>query len=144
MSITVESLMSCMEWAARNALTEYTYVENGHRITLQRGTAAVQGAVAAIDAVAPIAPAAAKPTEATDFSTITAPLSGLCHLAESPDAAPFVSVGVQVTKGQTVCVIEAMKVVTAIVADQDGTVTEICVEDGASVEADAILVKVRT
>jgi len=144
MSITVESLMSSMEWAARNALNEYTYVEDGHRITLKRGVPAAQGAVAVIDAVAPLTPDAPHTAPEADLSAIKAPLTGLCYLAESPDAAPFVAVGAQVTKGQTVCVIEAMKVMTAVVADQEGEVTEICIEDGASVEADAILVKVRT
>ncbi|WP_417604889.1 acetyl-CoA carboxylase biotin carboxyl carrier protein [Primorskyibacter flagellatus] len=140
MSITVESLISSMEWAARNDLNEYTYVETGHRITLQRDVPAVQGAVAAID---PVAAHALDLEETAGLVTISAPLGGICHLAEAPDAAPFVTVGAQVTKGQTVCVIEAMKVMSAIVADQDGTVAKICIEDGASVEADATLLKVQ-
>lgn len=144
MSITVESLISCMEWAARNALDEYAFVEDGHRVTVRRGAPAVQGAAAAFETPAPVLADVPDVAEAAGLVAIAAPLAGICHLAQNPDSPPFVAVGAQVTKGQTVCVIEAMKVMSAIVADQDGTVTEICVEDGSSVDAGESLVKVRT
>lgn len=147
MSTTVESLISCMEWAARNKLDEYAFVQDGHRVTLRRGSPVSQGAAAPVEPVAQafagVSVAAQEAAEPADLAAVTAPLAGICHLAQDPASPPFVEVGAMVTKGQTVCVIEAMKVMSAIVADQDGTVAEICVEDGASVEAGANLVMVR-
>lgn len=148
MSITVESLISCMEWAAQNALDEYALVRDGCRVTVRRELPATQGAAATLDTTAPVTPdgpdAPDDAAETTGLIAIAAPLAGICHLAQDPGSAPFVDVGAQVTKGQTVCVIEAMKVMSAVVADKDGTVTEICVEDGSSVEAGSSLLKVRT
>ncbi|KFB08344.1 Acetyl-CoA carboxylase biotin carboxyl carrier protein subunit [Nitratireductor basaltis] len=82
-------------------------------------------------------------TDSERVVVVAAPLAGLCYLAEDPTSKPFVEVGTPVTRGQTLCVIEAMKVMTAIVADSEGTVSEICIEDGSSVEAGQCLVKVR-
>ena len=64
------------------------------------------------------------------------PMVGTAYLTPEPDAAPFVSVGQQVKAGDTVLIIEAMKVMNPIVAATSGTVTEIYVESGQPVEYD--------
>ncbi len=64
----------------------------------------------------------------------TSPMVGTFYRAPSPGAKPFVEVGDTVKKGQTVCIIEAMKLLNEVEAETDGVVKEICVENGQPVE----------
>lgn len=141
MPIAIESLISNMEWAARSNLGEYAFKIDGRRVTLRRGAAgcAATNAVAVVSQDTPVPNSA--PAE-VDHHVIGAPLTGIVYLAKDTGSAPFVRVGDPVIKGQTICLIEAMKVMTSVSADRDGTVVDIVVEDGASVEAGAMLMKV--
>ena len=65
---------------------------------------------------------------------LTSPMVGTFYRAPSPGAKPFVEVGDTVKKGQTVCIIEAMKLLNEVEAETDGVVKEICVENGQPVE----------
>lgn len=107
---------------------------------VQAMTQPTMAPVATSAAPAPVAPApqaaAPAPTEAAKPAgkTIDAPMVGTFYTAPSPDAKAFVSVGDKVKKGQTVCIIEAMKTMNQIEAEIDGTVTEVLIEDGTPVE----------
>ena len=70
---------------------------------------------------------------------LTAPVVGVFYSASAPGAAPFVKVGDRVQKGQTLCIVEAMKMMNEITADFDGIVTEIAPKDGDLVEYGAPL-----
>ena len=70
---------------------------------------------------------------------VRSPIVGTLYRAPSPDTDPFVKVGDRVTTGQTLCIIEAMKVMNEIEAEFNGVVTEVLVENGQPVEAEAIL-----
>ncbi len=72
---------------------------------------------------------------------VKAPLLGVFYAASSPDAQPFVKVGDQVKKGDILCILEAMKMMNEIVAEEDGTISEICAENGKIVEFGQILFK---
>ena len=85
----------------------------------------------AAPAAAP-APAAAEPQ--TNSRSITSPMVGTFYRAPSPGAAPFVEVGDTVKKGQVIGIIEAMKLLNEVEADQDGVVTGFAVENGQPVE----------
>lgn len=78
------------------------------------------------------APAAAEPQ--TNSRSITSPMVGTFYRAPSPGAAPFVEVGDTVKKGQVIGIIEAMKLLNEVEADQDGVVTGFAVENGQPVE----------
>ena len=67
-------------------------------------------------------------------NTIEAPIVGTFYQAPSPDSDPFVKVGDKVQSGQTLCIIEAMKIMNEIESDCSGTITEILVSDGTPVE----------
>lgn len=82
--------------------------------------------------------AAAKETE-----TINAPMVGTFYRAPSPGAKPFVSVGQTVHAGETVCIIEAMKLLNEIEAESDGTIVKILVENGDPVEFGQALFEIR-
>lgn len=66
--------------------------------------------------------------------TIKAPMVGVFYKAASPEAEPYVTVGKTVKKGDTVCIIEAMKLMNEIQAEEDGTIKEILVKDGDIIE----------
>jgi acetyl-CoA carboxylase biotin carboxyl carrier protein len=90
---------------------------------------------AAADAPAPAAEhGGANPNELRDGHIITSPLVGTFYRAPSPESASFVEVGQSVRKGQTLCIIEAMKLMNEIEADTDGCVVEILVGNGHAVE----------
>ena len=76
---------------------------------------------------------AAAPAEAAK-PTINSPMVGTFYRAPSPGAKPFVDVGQKVKAGDTVCIIEAMKLLNEIEAETDGVITEILVENGCPVE----------
>ena len=70
---------------------------------------------------------------------VKSPIVGVFHIASSPESDPYVKIGKTVKKGETVCIIEAMKVMNEIKAPCDGTVTSILVENEALVEYDQAL-----
>lgn len=78
------------------------------------------------------APAPAAPQQTG--TPLTSPMVGTFYRAPSPGADPLVKVGDTVKKGQVVCIIEAMKLLNEVEADMDGTVKEVCVENGQPVE----------
>ena len=95
------------------------------------------------------APSSALPAEAAlssaspdPSSTINAPMIGTFYISPKPDAAAFIEVGQRVEKGQTVCIIEAMKLFNEIEADQSGVISEVIVENGSPVEFDQPLFRI--
>ena len=85
-------------------------------------------------AAAPAAPAAAAAPAEVPGHTVKSPMVGTFYRAASPGAPSFVEVGAQVKEGDTLCIIEAMKILNEIEADKSGTVTKILSENGQAVE----------
>ena len=83
---------------------------------------------------APSAEAQEAPQVGTDAKYITSPIVGVVYLQSSPDADPFVQVGKQITSNDTVCIIEAMKIMNEIKSDFNGEVVEVLVENGQMVD----------
>ena len=73
---------------------------------------------------------------------VTAPVVGVFYAASKPGAEPFVKVGQKVKKGDTLCIIEAMKLMNDVVAEEDGEIVEICAENGSLVEFGQVLFKI--
>ena len=90
--------------------------------------AAPVAALAPATAPAPLAPEVAK------GHTVKSPMVGTFYRASSPGAKSFVEIGSQVKEGETICIIEAMKILNEIEADKSGTVTQILCENGQAVE----------
>jgi acetyl-CoA carboxylase biotin carboxyl carrier protein len=116
---------------------EITEAEGKVRI-VKGGGAVVQQFAAPLVAAAPVAavPAVAAPAEALAPSghLVKSPMVGTFYRASSPGAAAFVEIGSQVKAGDTICIIEAMKILNEIEADKAGTVTQILGENGQAVE----------
>ena len=113
-----------------------------------QGTAAPVAAPVAVaaapapSAAAPAAPAAPKPAApAAGKNTIDikSPMIGTFYRSANPDSPPFVSVGDKITKGQTVCIIEAMKLFNEIESEVSGTVVKVFCENSTPVEYDQVL-----
>ena len=71
---------------------------------------------------------------ANDSNSINSPMVGIFYRAASPDSSPFIEVGSSVKKGDTLCIIEAMKLLNEIECDQDGIIKKILIENGQPVE----------
>ena len=89
---------------------------------------------APVTAEAPKAEVPAKEENEVRGKVVESPLVGTFYAAPAEDASPFVSVGDQVKKGQTLAIVEAMKLMNEIESEYDGTITEILVENGEAVE----------
>lgn len=136
----IESLAKLMK---ETGLTGLELVEDGQQLRLERQVEVVAAPVAAPAPAAPV-PAASgaealgvaheEPAPVKEGSLVLSPTVGVFYSAPSPDARPFVEVGDQVKKGDTLCIIEAMKLMNEIPAEVDGTVAEICVGNGQVVE----------
>ena len=105
---------------------------------------AAVAAPAATPAVAPAAPAAAPTADTADAAShpgaVTSPMVGTVYVAPEPDAPSFIEVGGTVKKGQTLLIVEAMKVMNPITAPADGTVKQIFVQNAQPVEFGEMLV----
>ena len=113
---------------------EITEGEDRVRIVNRNGAAPVQ-VHQPVTVAQPMPVPVPAPTAPQQTGTpLTSPMVGTFYRAPSPGADPFVKVGDTVKKGQVVCIIEAMKLLNEVEADMDGTVKEVCVENGQPVE----------
>ncbi|MDT7933568.1 MAG: acetyl-CoA carboxylase biotin carboxyl carrier protein [Sphingomonadaceae bacterium] len=129
-------------------LTEIEVEENGRRIRVARTvTAAAPVAYAAPPAAIPAAPAAAPatgaaaPSAAGPGDAVRSPMVGTAYLSPEPGAKPFVSEGDSVAEGQTLLLVEAMKVLNPITAPRAGTVAAVLVKNEQPVEFDQPLIR---
>ena len=128
-------------------LAELEYETAELSVRLSRVTGALSPAPAVAPVAAQMAPAATAPasgTPAEDMAShpgaLTSPMVGTVYVAAEPDAPAFVAVGDTVKKGQTVLIVEAMKVMNPITAPTDGKITQIMVQNGQPVEFGEVLV----
>lgn len=135
----LESIYALMERFERSSITGLELEQNGTRLKLEKTVAVVAAAPAAVAA----APVAAAPAVQEEGEYIKAPLVGTFYTAAGPDAAPFVQVGDKVQKGQTVCILEAMKAMSEIPAPMDCVIEEVLLDNGSLAAFDAPLFRVR-
>jgi acetyl-CoA carboxylase biotin carboxyl carrier protein len=147
MNVDVGLVRQLAEMLAETGLTEIE-VEDGERsIRVSRGAAPVAAVAAAPVAVAaPVAAPAAAPAAETAApaadltNALRSPMVGTAYLFPEPGAAPFVKVGDKVKTGDTLLIVEAMKVMNPITANKDGTIQSILIENAQPVEYDQPLV----
>ena len=100
---------------------------------------AVAPAPVAVEAVAPVE----TPVQQESGRTINSPIVGVFYVAPSPDSEPYAPVGKKVKKGDTVCIVEAMKCMNEIQAEESGEIVEVLVNDGELVEYGQPLFRIR-
>ena len=146
MRIDVELVRQLAQMLDETQLTEIEVEDGGRRIRIARKAAAAAAPVhyapapPPAQAATPAAPEAAAPVASAN--AVKSPMVGTAYLTAEPGAAPFVSVGKTVAAGDTLLIVEAMKVMNPILAPSAGTVRAILVESGQPVEFDQPLVVV--
>ena len=95
------------------------------------------------EATAPSTPPPAVPASRSDLVDVTAPMVGTFYRAPAPGEAPFVEVGTRIGVGQTICILEAMKLMNELEAEVAGEVVEILVDNGTPVEFGQVLMRVK-
>lgn len=149
----IRKIKKLIELVEESGIAELEISEGEESVRISRnGTAPVAAPVQYAAAPAPVAapaPAAAPvaapaaeaaaPAEAAGHKVLS-PMVGTFYRAPGPDAKPFVEVGQSVTAGETICIVEAMKMMNQIEADKSGVVTAILAEDGSPVEFDQPLI----
>jgi acetyl-CoA carboxylase biotin carboxyl carrier protein len=145
----IRKIKKLIELVEESGISELEISEGEESVRISRNSpvsaapiqyAAAPAPVAAAPvAAAPVAAEAAAPAVPAGHQVLS-PMVGTFYGAPSPDAKPFVKVGQSVTAGETLCIVEAMKMMNQIEADKSGVVTAILVEDGQPVEFDQALV----
>ncbi len=152
----IRKIKKLIELLEESDLTEIEIVEGEESVRLTRGAAAAMHMMAPPAAVAPppatvavAAPvgAAEVPVDETesvpDGQIVRAPMVGTFYASSSPEAEPFVGMGQKVATGDTLCIIEAMKMFNQIESDFGGTVVAVLAENGQPVEFDQPLFVIR-
>jgi len=140
----LRKLKKLIDLVEESGIAEIEVTEGEEKVRITRTTAAAAPVYAApAPAAAPVAAPASAPAAAAPAAAPTArdlsnaqksPMVGTFYRAPGPNAAAFVEVGQQVKAGDTLCIIEAMKLMNEIEAEKSGTVKEILVENGTPVE----------
>jgi acetyl-CoA carboxylase biotin carboxyl carrier protein len=135
--MNLKEIKEILELLKGTDVTELEVSRGENILKVRRGHAAEPRPAAALPAPPPpaVAPVQAEkpPAPKANVKEIVSPIVGTFYRAPAPDAAPFVDVGARVTKGQVLCIIEAMKIMNQIESDVGGTVAAILVENAQPV-----------
>ena len=147
--VDIAQIRDLVKLVEESGVGEITVEEAGAKVTIRTpgmqptGYAPApvmpQAAVATAPATAEAAPAAAESSRPASWKAVTAPMVGTFYAAPSPDADPFVAEGATVGAGDTLCIVEAMKLMNEITADEMCVVREVCVDNAAPVEFGTVM-----
>ncbi len=145
MNINLEDLKSLIATLEDGGVSEFEYEDESSRLRLAFGSTQGAAPVAPSQSVAPAGHSSTTPEAADDSDAvfITSPFVGTFYSAPAPGAPPFTEAGQTVSVGQTLCIVEAMKLMNEIESDVSGTVVQVLVENGTSVEFGQKLFKVK-
>ncbi len=149
MNVDTKMVRELAELLSETGLTEIEVEDGDRKIKVSRGSTVATHAAPAISVAPQAAPAAAAPAQAPAVAeaaapditnAVRSPMVGTAYLSAEPGADPFIKVGSQVKAGDTLLIVEAMKVMNPIAATKDGTVQQILIENAQPVEYDQPLV----
>ncbi|MFT4628345.1 MAG: acetyl-CoA carboxylase biotin carboxyl carrier protein [Myxococcota bacterium] len=146
----LERIEALLRLLSEHDVSEFAFKDTEHSIRLRLGPPEVQlahlaapaAAAAAVPGAPVAAPAAAAPVDDGAF-TVESPMVGTFYRAPGPDASNYVDVGSKVKQGDTLCIVEAMKLMNEIEAEVSGTVVEILVDNANPVQFGTPLFKIR-
>lgn len=137
-TVNIDSLRALLEVLSEQNVAEFEHESEGTRIRVVRvqaaGPAHVASAGQALGSAHALQAAAAPTPEPTDVVDVTSPFVGTFYRAPTPDTPPFVEVGSVVRPAQTLCIVEAMKLMNEIEAEVSGTIIEVFAQNGKAVE----------
>ena len=146
MEISLKQLKNLLKALEEEGVTEFEYKDDKYSVRVGFGGRLPNPVVQPSPAPATVAPeaqAGAAESESSDIVFVTSPFVGTFYRSPSPDSEPFVEVGQHVKVGQSLCIVEAMKLMNEIESEHEGTVLEVLVENGTSVEFGQKLVKLK-
>jgi acetyl-CoA carboxylase biotin carboxyl carrier protein len=148
-----QQLRDLLDQLGKSDIQEFRLEAEDFRLEVRRNLPAVVTAAAPLAAPVPAAPLpaaapSAPPPPATaasrgDLQPITAPMVGTFYRSPAPGEPPFVDPGTRIRAGQTVCILEAMKLMNELESDVAGEVVEILVDSGTPVEFGQVLMRIR-
>ena len=160
--MTLDELKQILEMVREHELAEFELEQEGVKLRLRKyGAPAPASLPGAPPVVAPVLAGVAAPApphvlgatpdaggaadreEDADLAIVTSPIVGTFYRASSPDAPPFVEIGSRVKRGQSLCIIEAMKLMNEIESEHEGEIVRIFVENGQPVQYGERLFAVR-
>lgn len=130
----LEDLKSLIELLKDTDITELQVEKEGTKVRIRREKMFPAVEISPKKAASQENVAGEKEEETQRLITVTAPIVGTFYRSPSPEASHFVELGLQVKKGQVLCIIEAMKLMNEIESEVDGTVVKVLVENGQPVE----------
>ena len=139
----LQELYSLMERFASSGLTELEWRREDETVKLRRDLAPAVRSAEQVQAGPAVAVPAPAPMQKEEGETVKAPLVGVFYAAPAPGEAPFAAPGAQVKKGETMCLIEAMKMMSEIPAPADCVVEEVLAKDGEPVGFGDALFRIR-
>jgi acetyl-CoA carboxylase biotin carboxyl carrier protein len=148
--LDLKDIKAVIDLMRKNDLSVFEMEKDGFRLKLQKGA----GDQTVFTQPAPVAPAPAlvagttaapapAPEKSSALKDILSPMVGTFYRAGSPEAAPFVDVGKEISEETVVCIIEAMKVMNEIKAETKGVIAEIVAENGKPVQFGQVLFRVK-
>ena len=138
MKFDTEYIEKLADIIAQKGLTEISLEDGNQAITVRKEVLSAMAPMPVQQAVPSVQPVQTA-QEVKKGQPVTSPMVGTFYKSPSPDAKPFVEVGQTVSKGDVVCIIEAMKLMNEIESEFSGKVVEICVENGQPVEFGQVL-----
>ena len=137
-----ENIRKYAELMKELSLTGMEITEDGTTVRLERMPAPEPVRMVSVNDDAAERPVQVRQEEKNSGSAVTSPMVGIFYAAPAENAEPYVKVGDRVKKGDTLCIIEAMKLMNEIVAECDGTIAEVCLANGDVVEYGTVLFKI--
>ena len=122
-------------------LTGLEITDDKNKVRLERSAPAM--AKETVYSVPELSPTVQPSAESKDYISVTSPIVGVFYAAPAENADPYVKEGDTVSKGQTLCIIEAMKLMNEITAEGDGVISEVCVTNGQVVEYGTELFRIK-
>jgi acetyl-CoA carboxylase biotin carboxyl carrier protein len=150
--MNITEIQDLIKFVAKSGVTEVEIEQKDFKITIKSESKKVEQqyviqqaapqqtqaapSVAAPSVAAPVAPVAEKQDDDSKYITVKSPMIGTFYRSAGPDKDPFVGVGQSITKGDTVCIIEAMKLFNEIESEVSGKIVKVLVDDASPVEYD--------
>ncbi|MGN0277498.1 MAG: acetyl-CoA carboxylase biotin carboxyl carrier protein [Hominisplanchenecus sp.] len=128
----LENILKLIDKVSASGLTEFTLEEGNLQLSMKKEEMPVKNVTTSVEVKG--AENVPTPVMEEEGNQVISPLVGTFYLAPSPDAAPFVNIGDTVKKGQTLGIIEAMKLMNEIECEYDGVVADVLVKNGEMVE----------
>jgi len=151
MTMTLDEIKQILDMVREHALAEFELEHDGVKLRIRKEGAVhvvasplpAPAIIPALPASSPVTPSGPQPVapaarqeddEALEFAIVKSPIVGTFYRAPEPTAPPFVDLGQAVRKGQTLCIIEAMKLMNEIVSEYEGEIVKVFVENGQPVQ----------